>query len=325
MMPSIGLRAGRPTFYLDTSTLSYAFRGGTGEATFQRLHRRVEEVAATANLCMSTMHVAELAQGDPIKSKEMMAWLDGLDAVWMFSFDKVSNREDEHALQLVLGTDALPVEPFAPSFLNAFDHWKITDLPAVLSGGSALRNMWDAAREKGIESERKMMAEIQRRFHFDRHVDPSTQNLTAAEKEAIVARKRHEGLKVLAREAFTRLRFENLPDLHAAYRSDPDPASRFAKYVEDDERRLPTHFVGHCFQLDFVAAMARRTPGSKGAKAIESSYYDYAHLSIGAAYCDVFTCDQVTATWLGAARAQLGKASPVAYANNATAFVDALS
>lgn len=82
-MPSVRFRAGRPSYYLDTSTLSYASRAGTGRdpAVFAALRTWMERIAKTDNLCMSTMHIAELAQGDEALARATLEWIDSLDTV----------------------------------------------------------------------------------------------------------------------------------------------------------------------------------------------------------------------------------------------------
>jgi hypothetical protein len=45
---------------------------------------------------------------------------------------------------------------------------------------------------------------------------------------------------------------------------------------------------------------------------------------IGAAYCPVFICDRLTASWLGNVRAGFGFGAPVVFAGNGANFVDEL-
>lgn len=142
--------------YLDTSTLSYAFRGGHAAfrssedpPAFADLFLLVESIARRCNLCVTTMHIAELAHGDVATSDALFTWLDSLDLVWMYSFDKVGNREDEHALQRMLGLAPAPVVPFAPSLLAAFEHWRIDSLAEVLSHRSPLHGLAEGARIRG--------------------------------------------------------------------------------------------------------------------------------------------------------------------------------
>lgn len=60
------------------------------------------------------------------------------------------------------------------------------------------------------------------------------------------------------------------------------------------------------------------------ARELRSSFYDYAHLGIGAAYCDVFTCDALAAECLGDAPERLGRKRPIVYEGDGPAFVAAL-
>lgn len=329
-MPSVRFRAGRPTFYLDTSTLSYAFRaGGRGDPpAFAGLRTRVEAIARTDNLCLSTMHVAELAQGEESLARSMLDWLDSLDSVWMYNFQKVREREDEQALQRAVGiVDAPAVVLFAPSLLSLFDHWGLDAVSEALRGSSPLRNLAAAARVKGLESERAMMRRMSAACYYDRKVDPSTLQMTDAEKEASVGRKRRALRGKEAAQAYERLRGVDLRAFHELHRASPDPVGAFTELVLASPMSLPSSFILEQFGGSFIEVAAAREPGSNRARELESSFYDYAHLAIGAAYCDVFTCDALSSQCLGDTRVRLGREPQIALgkgALDAAGFVRAL-
>ena len=331
-MGSITRRPGKRTVYLDTSALSYAFRGGHSEfrspddpPEFVDLFALVGCIARDCNLCVSTMHIVELAQGDERAASALFSWLDSLDLVWMYSFDKVGDREDEHALQRVVGVEPEAIDAFAPSMLAAFTHWRFDSLSEVLSRRSALHGLAEGARIRGRENEHRLIDEMVRRYHFDRNLDPETRAMTDDQKAATTARKRRAILVEDAALAYTRLRGRSLPEFHARYRALQSPHEAFADFVLANPTALPTYFMSDAFSTAFVEVMARRTPNSKGARKLRSSFHDYAHLSIGAAYCDVFTCDGLTGECLGDAPTKIGRSLPIVYQNHdAAGFVRAL-
>ena len=143
-MASIALRPGRRTYYLDTSTLSYAFRGGNPKfrydsdpAEFADLHELVQSIAREDNLCVSLMHFKELGQWP--KSDELSAfveWIDAIDFVTMYGCDQVQALEDQRALQLAVGVSApSPVALYAPSLLTSFRTLQMTEAAEALHGG----------------------------------------------------------------------------------------------------------------------------------------------------------------------------------------------
>ena len=66
--------------------------------------------------------------------------------------------------------------------------------------------------------------------------------------------------------------------------------------------------------------------GGKRFRALASSGLDIEHAAVAAAYCDVFTCDRMTSSWIGHRRDQLGLTPQLARGELASdeAFVDAL-
>lgn len=237
-------------------------------------------------------------------------------------------REDEQALQRAVGIEDPPaVVLFAPSLLSLFDHWGLDAVSEALTGASPLRNLAAAARVKGIESERALMRGMTTSYHYDRNRDPSTLRMTDAEKEASIARKRRLLRGREAAEAYERLRGVDLRTFHERYRASPNPVDAFIELVLASPMSLPSSYVVELFGLAFIEVAAGREPGGKRARELESSFYDYAHLAIGAAYCDVFTCDVLSSRCLGDTRVRLGREPQIAKgrgALDAAGFVRAL-
>ncbi|MBX3186556.1 MAG: hypothetical protein KF819_06060 [Labilithrix sp.] len=213
-MASVQRRAGRRTFYLDTSTLSYAFRGLRSECRYEgdqpelaALGDSVTRIARDANLCLTTMHIMEWARWRDTRTADaLIEWIDSLEIVWLHGMQYVAEDEDEVSLQRALGFDArTTVEIFSPSMLSTFHALKIDQLTEALNCGSPLRSVFEAARIHGGKAQEAEMARIIRTFHFDRFEDPATRGLTLARKEEVRRAKLRQSLRVGAEEAYERL------------------------------------------------------------------------------------------------------------------------
>lgn len=321
-MPSISRRLGRPSYYLDTSTLSYAFRGGAADfasphddPVFAELRRIVEAIAARDNLCVSTMHIMELAQQPDRRAAEATArWLDSLDVVWTLSVEQVSNAEYEVAVEEAVGAvPSAPVSVFSESLLGVFSALTPLQVSEALRDGRALQAVFDAARSHGAKREREAMLEMQRHLYFDRHDDPITAALTPEDKRRITRMKVRQGLKRELVNAVERLRWRHLPAFHAAWRATDSAAERAVDYVLGNLVKFPTLSVALELTSHHAEVAARRTPGSRKANALASSFYDWAHALVGGGYCDTFVCDKLVRDGMPNVRAALGLAAPLVF------------
>lgn len=100
----------RPIAYLDHSTLVDAFEGkrgaaGPNVATNAELAAVVEDVARRGTLCLSIIHVFELAPSD--HAIAMATWLGGLDPLW-FQMDEADNEELVDEVKRRLGMKCEP-------------------------------------------------------------------------------------------------------------------------------------------------------------------------------------------------------------------------
>jgi hypothetical protein len=179
----------------------------------------------------------------------------------------------------------------------------------------------EAARELGAGRVHDFMRSMQRRFHFDRQSDPTTRAMTAAQKAATVERKRRDALNEDGRAAWARLQ-DTSKELFLAFHAHPNAIGAFVEQMITAPIDAPSHFVALEFEARFADVMGRRTPGSGGAENLKSSLHDYAHLLVGGAYCDVFTCDELTARCLAGATERLGHQPPVVFVGgDVTGFV----
>jgi len=332
--PDVGMPArpydpARATVYLDWSTLVYAFNSrvlpscdvGTGLAGLFAL---VEEIASDANLVFSQLHLSELAAWDDIAAaREAAAWLDGLPLVWARFWPHVQESEDKHWVKAVVGCSSVdPVQVFAPSMLATLEALPAGDMAEVLRTPT-LAALFELERTGGgftaaIARDALKWAEM---FHHNRRVveREATPAEMAAYKETTAYRQRVL-LRQRALAAHQRLMASDTE--YATKRpSLNDVIDPFVSAFENNPVALPLAKVFDRLADGFISTAARRTPESRGFGKLDSSVVDIFHALTGAAYCSIFTCDQLTASWLGDVRSKLGLSQPVVFSKDEARFV----
>jgi hypothetical protein len=313
-MPAKPIDPTRPTFYLDNSTLCAAIKAHRLEpdapryAAYRPLASWVERVAKEANLCLSTAHLIELARWEDEATADAMArWYEGLPVVWVRSrHGDAEDFEDELWTCVAAGVPVdVAAKPFAPSLLTAF---RALDAAAV----SALL----AAREPILA-----LLKAQRRIDSDRYVDQFMQGAERfrpdrrwADAQGWTEQRRREetennirvSLRQRARDADGRLTLKG-DSLYAGKTcSSGDVQDALVDTYARDPRAMPLFRADRRFFDGAAARVVRGQPGSKSLReALRGSLCDWLHL-VGAAYCDVFTCDRAVSDWLGDLRAPLG-------------------
>lgn len=132
---------GKPTFYLDHSTLCDAFRAHAVGATtpaheaYRPLLPWIERVAAEANLCLSIVHLAELGRwGDRTSADAIARWYERLPIVWVRGLAAVQESEEDYWTKVAAGVHpARDVDPCAPSLLSAFERLDIALASTMLA------------------------------------------------------------------------------------------------------------------------------------------------------------------------------------------------
>ncbi|MBX3186557.1 MAG: hypothetical protein KF819_06065 [Labilithrix sp.] len=99
----------------------------------------------------------------------------------------------------------------------------------------------------------------------------------------------------------------------------------FVDHVLVNSMSLPSFYVCQEYASRWVEVAASKMPDSKGAERERASFYDHCHVAVGAAYCDVFTCDASTARCLAGARERLRWSPPLVYAGDAASFANAVA
>ncbi len=300
-MVSKPFSAGKPTVYLDTSTLSDAFfscsvESDKREPDYAPLISWIERVAGEANLVLSGNHLLELRDWKSEREcRALVTWLDGLPVVWAHSFGTVLMLEDEHWLLRAFGQDPDAVLPFAPSLGSSFDVLS----PEASATFLTQRSLWDVVQSLGYRSSRPRNIAVGAAsgYRYDQQFGlPAEEHDRIAEwnSTAMLADRAIEASRRLASKGF------RLPA-----RSGREVAAALTSVLAAQPRALPLERVMRAFTKGFFAKSRRLEEGSKKAGKQASTTHDAAHL-VGAAYCDVFTCDGDVAEWLGDVRVSLG-------------------
>ncbi len=304
----------KPTFYLDHSTLCDAFRAHAvgsskpAEAEYRPLFDWVERVAKEANLCLSTFHIAELGRwGDTTTAAAMARWYEQLPIVWARSLLDLEEAEDEHWVKVAAGiTPAVSVSAFAPSLLTAFRDLSHDAASKLLATKEPILALLDAIRTKGQDEEVGMMPQTAQAFR-DNRAWADAEGWSAEKKDSETAYKRRVDLRTRAMEADRRMVARRDVEYAAKQCSSGDVQDRLVELIEKNVQAMPCYRARARFNEGFLdTAVQRPGASNKERGALRGSFHDLIHLSVGAAYCDVFTCDGLVGDWLGDLRQILG-------------------
>jgi hypothetical protein len=331
-VPARPLNPAVPAIYLDWSTFVQAFNA-TSLAGAERLPglagllSLIEEMAAQANVIFSHIHLSELAAWEDLHAAQgMAAWLDGLPLVWARLWPHVQESEDDFWVRALAGCDStVPVRVFAPSMLATLESLSVAQSPGVLQHTLAsvfVEERRDGTIAASMAADARAWAET---MHWNRQ-SPAGAAFAPAEiarfEEDVAWRHRVE-LRHRATAAHRRL-LGSARDYATLNPSLDDVVDPFVTLFQQNPSALPLSKVFAQLSQGFIATSVARTPESRRFGQLESSMADIFHALIGAAYCPVFTCDQLTASWLGDVRAGFGFGPPVVFAGNGATFVDEL-
>jgi hypothetical protein len=329
------------TVYPDHSTLCDAFKAhrnrsdASEHAAYLPLRDWFQRVALEANLCLSTVHLIELAGWDDRETVDEMArWYGGLPIVWVRLIDSANEFEQEETTKMAVGAARdSAARPFAPSLLTAFRSLDQAAVAALL-----------AAREPELALVQAARTPRWRDLWVTRYINPFIDNLVR------IAINRHEcrardgwteqmgrddvainvrnSLLSLAASADRRLRQRQDSAYAASNVVDTAVPGLVVDLYEREPTVMPLFHMEQRFNAGAVARMERgeirnAQPSNKLRGALASSFGDYMHL-VGGAYCDVFTCDGPVSQWLGDLRPTLGLGRQLAvsgYPGGARTFV----
>jgi hypothetical protein len=331
-VPARPLNPGVPAIYLDWSTFVQAFNAAslTGAARLPGLAgllSLVEEMAAQANLIFSHIHLSELAAWEDLHAAQgMAAWLDGLPLVWARLWPHVQESEDDFWVRKLAGCEStVPVRVFAPSMLATLESLSVARSPDVLQ--HTLASVFVEERRDGTIA--ASMAADARAWAETMHWNRQSPNGAAFTPEAIarfeedVAWRHRTELRHRACAAHRRL-LNSALDYATLNPSLDDVVDPFVTMFQQDPAALPLTKVFAELSQGFIATSVARSPDSRRFEQLGSSMADIFHALIGAAYCPVFTCDRLTASWLGDVRTGFGFGAPVVFAGDGANFVGEL-
>jgi hypothetical protein len=303
---------GKPSVYPDNSTLCDAFRaampGGRADRAYAPLKAWFERVALEANLCLSIHHLSELARwSDQDTADAMAAWYEALPIVWAKSTQTIEAEEGEHWTKVAAGVTSPGVNPFSATLLGAF-HALTPEMTARLLGSNdQARVLLGASRQMGHDREERFMGDTAQTFRDDL-AWADENGLTTQQRQELEAQNERRALRELAREADTRLTARR----DIAYARKPCTGGQVQDLLVElfgrDPTAMPYFRVQRRLWPGFRSRAGRRAgPSNNERAALAGALEDNLHASVGAAYCDVFTCDGEVAEWLGDLRARLGR------------------
>ena len=331
----------KPTVYPDHSTLSAAFKAHRNQpdaanyAAYLPLRDWFEHVAHDANLCLSTTHIVELVGWKDYGTADSMAsWYDAMPVVWAKSiYDDMEEWESERWTKIAAKVEIeRNTKPFAPTLLTAFRSLSLDAAVALLAerepalamlkamrGSPAWRQRWQSYCEGFIGM---VMDVVMNHQYFT--------NLGWTDE-----RKRQETAVNIRRSLWQRA---EAADRRLTARGDAAYAqkqctlaevrARLIELYEVEPKAMPLMRVIQRFNEGAIAHAERGEvvngqPSKRLRETLESAFGDWMHI-VGAAYCDIFTCDGIVADWLGDGREALGlrrQLSARGYAGGPVAFV----
>ena len=246
----------------------------------------------------------ELARWRASEADPCVEWLWSLPLVTARMFAYVLDDEDDHSLAVTVGLSPAPaIDLFAPTLLTSLekispegvaDGLRYADLPALVR--LERENLNDKSRQVGTS--------LLGRFQKDAE-DIRSAGATDEEVETRAAQNFRTELRRRAVAAHRRLhassrsyRGLNLAEGHVQ-----DP---FVDQYQTNPRALPMTRAIEAFSNGFAKAARASKGGKKRRKKAGSAMIDYMHMALGAAYCDIFTCDAETSEWLGTTRRDVG-------------------
>lgn len=319
-MPAVRLRPELPTVYPDWSTLVDAFKGIQlhAPAADKALAAAIDRASRAANLCMSFVHLYELLRWADERTRDGCAiWLDHLDVVWLRFPEEVHDAELENLLRgAAAGRKEPPPVPALPSMLSLLPYEKHPEALAFALRKNSIR---DYVREIGtsrlmprIEQFAAASTAASRRLWQDRV--EGLANHSESEMRAVLDQKWDAALLKDALQINQRLVLAHDPAYHmkrGALLVPPDESfvRALLRPLAEIKELLPYAYLHHSVMQNRSFQLAQRpTAGSRNfAVATRGDLFDHWHL-VGAAYCDVFTCDAGTSAALAGGRGELGRA-----------------
>ena len=298
----------RPLVYLDQSTLSDAFRAEVPEG--RQLRGWVEATAPRVDLCVSLVHFLEAAPMPAANGDAFATWIESLPFRWTRSYRLVEPLEDDYWTSVVAGvTSPTPVDVLAPSLVAAFSGLKPGEAERIGARAWSLADVVDAARQDVRADRHAEIAALARVVRADA-ADVAAQGVPEAARLARVGDKLRAAVRRKALDAARRL--EGSPAFAATGATRGSVQDLLVDEMARNPRALPLWRVRQAMTSAFRALVLRLDEGSTRDTKLLGDVLDAEHAGVGAAYCDVFTCDRANALTIAPVRAALGFDLPIA-------------
>jgi hypothetical protein len=311
------------TVYPDNSTVCAAFKAHRNQAdaaeysAYLPLRDWFERVACEANLCLSMMHLGELFRWDDHDTADAIArWYDTLPVLWMKSmYDDMEEFEAERWTAIAAGVEVEPnAKPFATTLLTSFRSLSVDAVAALLAQPLPSFAIVKSMRESSEWHQRfQAYNEVYIGTMMDvwrDHQWADAQGWTDDMKRKATECNVRVALRERARDADKRLTSKGNAAYAAKECRDGDVQDRLVELYQREPKAMPLFRVIRQFNEGANAHVERGQivngqPSKSLRKTLLSSFGDWMHL-VGAAYCDVFTCDGTVSGWLGDVRVSLG-------------------
>jgi hypothetical protein len=266
----------------------------------------------------------------------MARWYGSLPIVWTPLIQHAQADEADHWTKVALGVTCQTYAPFAASLEAAFRTLNKDGIEAMTRNGEpelALvtvgrspqwRKLWE---ERYVQNYVSMVVDVSNNHRSVRDRPGWTEETGRKE----VAKNLKESIRQRARTAAIRMCVAEGPEFESSPVQGERVADKLVELFEKESRSLPACRAGHLFtqgNADMVdrGALINGVPSNKLLRTLRSGFGDYMHL-VGAAYCDVVTCDGTVSDWLGDLRTTLGLRPQLAargYPGGPRAFVHKL-
>jgi hypothetical protein len=313
----------RPVVYLDQSTLVDAFegkRGATGPNAVSNaeLATVVEEAARTGTICISIIHVFELARRD--HAVAMATWLGGLAPRW-FQMDEAANEELANEVRRRLGMKCAPPGrlPIHHAMSAAYRS-SLFKNPALARAALRILDCPDlASMIRRIHGDQRLMQIFKDQsassvdffvgVHADRSLIPKGTPMHADAERKVEAkvRKRVEddACQLIARSDIDWARGESYPS--------GDAISAVVREALDDQDAIPLTKIGQQIAGNVADDITRQKARSgRFNERFKGFGWDSRHAT-AAAVVDVFTCDYFTDSVIGDFRTARGMERQISY------------
>jgi len=276
-----------------------------------------ERVSRDANLCLSLAHILELVPWPDQETADTMArWYDTMPIIWVRSIQDITQEfEPEYWTKIAAGVEVDPgMKPFAGSLLTSFHAPSPDGVSAFLAesepslaalrelrGSSAWRTRFEGYQNGVIE----MLMGVLRN-----HLWADAQGWSEVRKQGETLVNIRRALWEGAVETDRRLTSRGDSAWGKKQRTLREIQAGLLDVYERDLASMPLMRVTDRFKEGAVARVERGQvvdgrPSKRLREDLVGSFGDWLHL-VGAAYCDVFTCDGDVSTWLGDVRETLG-------------------